>query len=145
MNTALNTATTKSNIKGLGARALANRADRRDRDERINAVVASAMFSTVDIDNDHEIDSYGRKVRISKPSDIEIAATLRGNRVLDSAELNELLGPDAITKLISNGSLKRDPKHNPKSPCNTYWITVRASEVYGIPAKWAGGFKLAAA
>ena len=123
----------------VSAKVLANRAARREAEQgkkhvRILAKVVSNTFA-VTADENFTTDIYGRKVRVTKPTDQEISHTLRGNRVLDSIELNEQLGPDTITKLISNGSLRRDANHSRKSTCNLYWVTDKARELYDLPAR----------
>ena len=127
----MNTATTAT----LSTRQLQFRAAKRARDAKINAPVVRAMFGTVvDAENDFTTDANGRKARLSKPSDIEIAHVLRGNRVLDSLELLELLGEATWTKLIQNGSLRRSANHKVGTGWNVYWITKKAADIYGIPA-----------
>ena len=128
----------------LTSRQIAFRTARRERDMEIAAPIVSALFGQTE-EVQYAIDAYGRKTRLTAPSDTEIAHFLRDNRVVDSIEMNEYLGVATITKLIQNGSLARSPKHNPKSICSMYWITTKAADIYGIPATWTndlGTFKL---
>lgn len=130
----------------ISSRRLANRAAKRDaevnsRANRILCRAISATLAPVVSEDDFVLDHMDRKVRQSKPTDAEIAAFLRGNRVVDTADILEYLGAAAFDKIYYNGSIVRDPKHNPRKRNNLYWITTKASDIYGIPARFevAGG------
>jgi hypothetical protein len=132
----MNTATTAAvlTIAPVSARRLANAAKRRD-GGRAAAILAHAISrGGYEEDAKFETHANGRVYRADKASDAEIAALLRGNRVVDSFDLWENIGKDAVTKLIANGSLKRDANHNKFAQGNIYWITTKAADIYGIPA-----------
>lgn len=138
----------------ISARRLANAAARREKDanrkcNKIMAKVISGASVTqfCAAEDDFTIDKHGRKVRTSAPTDKEIAHALTSNRVMDSTDILELLGEAAFTKLVTNGSLKRDASFNRYRTCNLYWITKKAAELYGIPAivTLAGGAQVALA
>lgn len=122
----------------ITARQSAFRAARREADQnkRANVIMAKVVSTRIaPAEDDFGVDAYGRKARLSKPTNEEIAVALRGNRVLDSMELLELVGEDAWTKLVTNGSLRRDAGHRKGCMFNLYWITKKAAEIYGIPTR----------
>lgn len=129
----------------VSAKIIANRAAKRAKYEGRYAAVATVIGTAV---IEYGTDQYGRKERLTPASDADIAFALRGNRVIDSQDMVEQVGAVAMSRLISNGSIRRSAEHSKTSICNMYWITERAAEMYGIPAKWSnsnGTFKLVAA
>lgn len=131
-------------MKTVSKKIIANRTAAREKDACRYAAAISAIAPQTAVE--YAEDAKGRKVRMSAPCDAEIAYALRGNRVIDTVELREMIGEAAIGKLIANGSLERDPNHNKRAEYNTYWITEKAADIYGIPATWTvaglGTFKL---
>lgn len=127
----------------VSAKVLANRAATRNKMQARYAAVAAAMTTVSAIE--YGTDEYGRKERLTPSSDADIAFCLRGNRVIDSVDMVEQIGAQAMSRLIQNGSIRRGADHSRKSICNLYWITDKAAELYGIPAQWSnalGTFRL---
>lgn len=126
-------------VAAISTRRLANAAARREKDanrkcNKIMAKVISGASVTqfCAAEDDFQIDKHGRKVRQSHATDTEIMHALTGNRVIDSTDILELLGEAAFTKLVTNGSLKRDASFNRYRTCNLYWVTKKAAELYGF-------------
>ena len=127
--------------KTVSARTLQNRKLRREKEANSRACQTLARMFSADSDEVEYTYENGRKVRVTPASDQEIAYLLRDTRVLDAFDLWEGIGKEATSKLIQNGSLKRDASWSKYKTGNLYWITQRAAELYGIPAtfKLAGG------
>jgi hypothetical protein len=120
----------------VSAKVLANRTARRQADaaRRSSAILAKA-FTAVDVEETAVVDYAGRVVRTLPCTKEEVAAFLRGNRVVDQQSILEEVGETQFNNMYYNGSIRRDSSFNRFSKNNLYWVTKKAAEVYGIPAR----------
>lgn len=125
--------------KQLSKTVLANRAARREKDANSRATkTLAAAFSKVycaDDADDFIVDSKGRRVRQSEATADDIYALLIGNRVVEQIEAYEQIGTKAFQNLIDNGCLRRSKTFSRNDINNLYWVTTKAREMYGLPAR----------
>lgn len=125
----------------ISQRKLANRAAKRAAETKTRAAqimlaaVAAAASRPLISEEQFVTDYAGRKVRTTPASREEVAHFLRGNRVVDQVEILEQVGEAAFNNMYNNGSIVRDASFNRYHKNNLYWITTKAAEVYGIPAR----------
>lgn len=130
--------TTTTATKTVTAKQIANRAAKREAQatSRAAKVLTQAYCGLLgDSEPEFEVDYAGRNVRITAPSDAEIRHALLNNRVIDTFDGWEQLGPQVFGNLIANGSLKRGKDFNRNKTNNLYWVTSKARELYNLPAR----------
>ena len=99
---------------------------------RAGAILAKAMFQPV---FKMEENKHGDLVKVwldgNQPTKADVAAALKGKRVVDEVELHEELGVEVTKSMIKGGLLK-------KVACG-FAVTAATAEYYGLP-KPRGGF-----
>ena len=120
---------------GYSPRKSANRAAKREAQANTRAakIMVAAICSTADVAE--TVDSAGRVVRLTDATTIEIRAFLLNNRVVDTMDILAEVGEKAFNNLVANGSLIRDASFNRFKKNNRYWVTTKARDIYGLPAK----------